>query len=155
MKVLILITLIAISNLCQANAFSIPVVPNEDKTPGSFCSDADKDFVEYRYSEQVAYCGRNVAAWVKNRVYRTYKVPDKCRTRYTIDHKIPLALGGSNSQDNLWPEHVLVKATRLELEDALYRKVNKGEIKVEEAIQTILKAKTELELDLSEIEGCG
>src|SRR5690606_17608136 len=101
------------------------------------------------------YCERNVAAWVKNRVYKIYKVPDKCRGRYTIDHKIPLALGGSNSQENLWPEHVLVKATRLELEDALYRQVNKGEISVETAIEIVLKAKTELELDLSEVEGCG
>ena len=157
MKVLAVITLIIIqAGVCRAaTGFAIPVVPNEAKTPGSFCSEEDKDFREFRYEEKIPYCERNVAGWIKNRIYGIYKVPAECRDRYTIDHKIPLALGGSNSMENLWPEHVLVKATRQDLEDALYRQVNHGDITVEEAVEIILKAKTELHLDLSAVDGCG
>ncbi len=134
---------------------NIPVTPDVDKTPGELCSEDDKDFLEHRYSEKMPYCVRRVAQWQKNRIYQQYSIPEKCRHRYTVDHLVPLAVGGNNAFENLWPEHVLVKKTRQELEQKLYEEVRKGMMHSQDARDIILKEKLELQLDLSNIKGCG
>lgn len=134
---------------------NIPVNPDLEKTPGDFCTPKDKDFLEYRYKEKMPYCDRNVDGWQKDRIYKLYNIPEKCRHRYTVDHLVPLAVGGNNAFENLWPEHVLVKKTRQELEQKLYLEVLKGLKKSDEAVEIILKAKLELQLDLSNVDGCG
>ena len=135
--------------------FLIPVVPNAEVTPGDFCNEQDEHFLTYRYDEKIPYCERHVNTWLKNKIYKEYQVPQECRHRYTIDHMVPLALGGNNNPHNLWPEHVLVKATRQALENSLYHQVKRNEITTEEALQVIIDAKTKLNLDLSHVEGCG
>lgn len=134
---------------------NIPVNPDVEKTPGEFCSKKDKDFLEYRYPENMEYCERNVDQWLKTKIYKAYNVPLDCKHRYTVDHLVPLALGGNNSPENLWPEHILVKKTRQELEQKLYEAVRKGELKSQEAVEIVLKEKLELQLDLSHVDGCG
>lgn len=134
---------------------SIPVVPIEVLTPGDLCSEDDKDFTEYRYDSNMPYCKRNVSVNFRRRIYREYKVDSQCQHRYTIDHMVPLALGGNNDSKNLWPEHVLVKATRHRLELDLYWAVIRKEISVEEAVEIVIREKTQLELDLSHVDGCG
>ena len=134
---------------------SIPVTPDVEKTPGELCSDADKDFHEYRYSEKMPYCIRKVAQWQKDKIYKQYNIPQKCRHRYTVDHFVPLAVGGNNAFENLWPEHVLVKETRQELEQELYEDVRKGLMPSKNAREIIFRAKIELQLDLSDVDGCG
>lgn len=134
---------------------NIPINPDVEKTPGDFCTPKDKDFLEYRYGEKMPYCNRNVDDWQKNRIYKMYNIPEKCRHRYTVDHFVPLAVGGNNAFENLWPEHVRVKETRKELEQQLYLEVLKGKMKSQEAVDIVTKAKLELQLDLSTIEGCG
>lgn len=134
---------------------NIPVNPDVEKTPGDFCTKHDKDFLEYRYPEKMEYCIRNVDQWQKTKIYKLYNIPEACRHRYTVDHLVPLAIGGNNAFENLWPEHVLVKKTRQELEQDLYERVRKGEMKSHEAVEIILKAKLELQLDLSHVDGCG
>ena len=133
----------------------IPVTPDVEKTPGDLCSEDDKDFLEHRYSEKMPYCVRKVAQWQKDRIYKQYNIPEKCRHRYTVDHLVPLAVGGNNAFENLWPEHVLVKKTRQELEQELYLEVDKGLMKSKEARDIIFRAKIELQLDLSDVDGCG
>lgn len=157
MKKFTLMTLLFLLSLSTwATPFApIPITPDEKQTPGDYCSDTDKDFTEYRYAEKIPYCTRNVKTNLKKKLYAIYKVPSKCENRYTIDHLVPLALGGNNSQDNLWPEHLLVKATRQMMEEDLYQKVSKGLMKVNDAVQQILEAKTQLSLDLSQVDGCG
>jgi hypothetical protein len=91
------------------NGNSIPVTPDVEKTPGELCSEEDRDFYEHRYSEKMPYCIRKVAQWQRDRIYKQYNIPEKCRHRYTVDHLVPLAVGGNNAFENLWPEHVLVK----------------------------------------------
>jgi hypothetical protein len=137
------------------NINSIPVTPDTEKTPGDLCSDDDKDFLEHRYDEKMPYCERNVDQWQKNKIYKLYNIPANCRHRYTVDHLVPLAVGGNNAYENLWPEHVLVKKTRQELEQELYHDVLKGELTSKEAREIIFKAKLELQLDLSDVDGCG
>jgi len=140
---------------CATPFVEIPINPIEDITPGEFCDDQDKDFKEFRYAEKMPYCKRNVSKGMKSRVYEKYHIPAKCKHRYTVDHFIPLALGGNNAEENLWPEHILVKETRQELEQELYNSVSKGLMKYEEAVLILMEEKMKLKLDLSHVDGCG
>src|SRR5262245_32499514 len=86
-------------------AFPYPMTPDPSETPGELCTDSDSDFYEYRYKEEIAYCKRNVSSQLKANIYDEYEIPKDERRDYTIDHFIPLSIGGSNHQVNLWPEH--------------------------------------------------
>lgn len=119
-----------------------PLQPDPEVTSGDMCSEDDHDFYDYRYPEEIAYCARKVSASQKRRIYEEYNIPEKCRHRYTIDHFIPLALGGNNSDVNLWPEHKLVKASRPKLEIELYWSLSKGEISQNKAVKIIVAEKT-------------
>jgi hypothetical protein len=46
----------------------------------------------------------NVEQSLKDDVYAEYAIASPQRGEYEIDHLIPLALGGAESIDNLWPE---------------------------------------------------
>src|SRR3989344_8391636 len=123
-------------------AFSYPLTPDPEMTQGDLCTKDDPDFEKYEYQEKIPYCERNVSFSRREKIYDEYKIPSDCRHRYTIDHLIPLALGGSNADINLWPEHVLVKATRPQLEEELYLALKQGDINQEEAIDIIVRKKT-------------
>lgn len=118
-----------------------PKTPDVDETPGSVCVTADDDFEEYRYPEQIIYCHRSVASSLKKEIYETYDIPESQRKNYTIDHLIPLSIGGDNHRENLWPEHKEVKALRPELEVQLYNQLKVGKILQRAAIDKILEAK--------------
>jgi hypothetical protein len=118
-----------------------PITPNEKTNPGHFCTTKDSHFKEYRYSEKIAYCRRSVSKGKKNYVYEVYGIPKKCRGSYTIDHIIPLSLGGSNQVENLWPEHRNVKKTRQNLEFELYVAVRDSEMLRDEAVAELLDEK--------------
>ena len=120
---------------------AFPTRPSPNETSGDLCTTNNPDFVEYRYEEQIPYCVRNVDIVKKKQIYELYKIPTECRHRYTVDHFIPLALGGSNDELNLWPEHKLVKATRPNLELDLYYRIKNSEIKQLDAIDIIKAAK--------------
>jgi hypothetical protein len=47
---------------------------------------------------------RHVTFGTKLAVYRAYKIPLLRRLRYTIDHLVPLEIGGTNATTNLWPQ---------------------------------------------------
>lgn len=139
----LIICLLFSSNFAFASHFTydFPRKPDPQMTNGDLCDTKNPDFKEYRYPENVAYCERNVDWYQKQRVYDAYGVPEKCRREYTIDHYIPLALGGSNADENLWPEHKNVKATRQTLEQELFERIKKGEIGQTYAIRVIVHAK--------------
>ncbi len=139
-KILIILSILLNVSLVQA----YPTRPNPKETTGELCNENDPDFTEYRYQEQIPYCIRNVDSSLKQHIYDRYKVPAECRHRYTIDHFIPLSIGGNNNIKNLWPEHKLVKAKRPTLEVELYQKLRDSQITQKAAIQTIVKAKTTL-----------
>ncbi len=147
--------LFVVSTVLAAPIAPIPITPDEALTPGEYCNKNDKDFDGYRYPEKMVYCKRNVSKSLKERTYKAYNIPAKCHHRYTIDHFVPLALGGNNSSENLWPEHKLVKATRQQLEQELYLKVSDGEMTSDEATLILIEEKTKLNLDLSHLNGCG
>ncbi len=122
-----------------SNAF--PFTPDGTRTNGSICSTRDRDFSEHRYPEKIPYCKRAVSSGDKDKIYRDYGVSKKCRKEYTIDHFIPLSIGGTNRIDNLWPEPKVIKQLRHDLEIELYKALSSGQITQEEAIQTIRDAK--------------
>lgn len=156
MKVIAVLFVLTVSSFASAEPFfPIPVTPDEQITPGDLCSESDRDFDGYRYPEKMVYCERNVGKGDKNAIYKAYKVDIKCKHRYTVDHFVPLALGGNNSRENLWPEHLLVKETRQELEQELYNAVSSGQMKSEDAVKIIIQEKTKLNIDLSHVDGCG
>ncbi len=123
-------------------AFSFPWVPDPEMTQGDLCSKNDPDFEKYEYQEKIPRCQRNVSSSRREKIYDKYNISPDCRHRYTVDHFIPLALGGNNADINLWPEHVLVKATRPLLELELYLALEHGEINQEEAIDIVVREKT-------------
>lgn len=123
-----------------------PQTPNNQTTPGQLCTESDSDFGEYRYEEQIPYCERNVSSALKAKIYDDYRIPEADRSQYTIDHLIPLSLGGSNNISNLWPEAKILKQERRpHLEDELYMKLQAGEINQQTAIECILGAKFNFE----------
>lgn len=119
----------------------IVAVPNPQLTPGSFCSPDDPDFKEFRYAENVAVCERNVTTQRKDQIMRDYGYPVNTRQNYEIDHCIPLSLGGSNHDDNLWPqprdEHNSIKKN-LQIKH-LYNDLQTGRITYEFALSEIRK----------------
>jgi len=131
--------------LFSLSSFSIdlvvPLKPSEAKTPGDICTITDPDFTEYRYDEGIPYCRRNVSFHRRQQIYDMYGVEEERRHHYTIDHLIPLSIGGSNANENLWPEHVRVKAVRDRLEFELYLSVQRGEMTQAEAVEIVLEEK--------------
>lgn len=125
----------------SAFAFSYPRVPDRHKTPGELCTAQNPSFQEYRYRERIPYCRRNVSEATKAKIYDAYGVPKAERGHYTIDHLIPLSIGGSNSPKNLWPEHKSVKATRPHLEQALYESIRDGVAQQSELVEHVLRVK--------------
>lgn len=125
----------------SAVAGRVPLKPDPSFTNGDYCDQNDEDFDQVRYAEKVAICRRAVTWYTKDEVYKNYKISERCRHYYTVDHFIPLSMGGSNQMENLWPEHKDVKATRQNLEQELYLELNRGQITVEQAVATIVQAK--------------
>jgi hypothetical protein len=131
----------------QASSFTYPRVPLRHKTPGELCAPSHPSFAEYRYRERIPYCRRSVSSALKARVYESYGIPEAERGNYTIDHLIPLSIGGSNSERNLWPEHRAVKATRPRLEQDLYEALRDGRMTQREAVDTVLEIKFDPEAE--------
>lgn len=118
-----------------------PLRPDPTITPGEVCDERDPDYSGRRYEAKISYCGRNVSSQLKEHIYQIYEIPSGQRRSYTIDHYIPLSIGGNNSKENLWPEHKSIKNKRPDLEMEVYTSLRDGLISQEEAIQKIKEAK--------------
>jgi hypothetical protein len=122
-------------------AFSYPRIPDSTMSPGHLCTKEDPDFKEYRYKEKIPYCERKVSTTLRKKIYASYGISWEDREHYTIDHIIPLSIGGSNSSKNLWPEHLYLKCKRGRLEFDLYLQMRDGVIIQKDAVQIILDSK--------------
>ncbi len=124
-----------------------PTGPENKLTPGSLCDRPD----QYRYPEHIAYCNRDVDSHLKKEVFEEYRqdgyrLDPKDRANYKIDHLIPLCAGGSNHENNLWPQHVSIFTQTDPLEGLGCEKLKKGRIKQAQLIKLILEAKKDLHL---------
>ncbi|MCB0405843.1 MAG: HNH endonuclease [Bdellovibrionales bacterium] len=138
----------------------VPLIPNPEFTNGDLCGVKDKDFDEFRYDEEIAHCKRNVSKGRRDGIYEDYNIPSRCRNDYTIDHFIPLSIGGNNRNENLWPEHKAIKAVRENLEYDVYLDLRGARITQKEAVSIIRTAKLappveEVQQELSDYADCG
>lgn len=113
------------------------VGPDWGVTPGSLCTADDPDFDGFRYPVQLAHCKRRVSRGDKRRVAQAYGIPESEWSNYEFDHLLPLAIGGSNGVENLWPQphgdDESYSKDKLEME--LYHALRKGLITQEEAVR--------------------
>lgn len=123
-----------------------PIGPIESMTPGSLCESSPVR----RYPEKIVYCERNVKSELKVQIIKLYderfgySIARMNREEFKIDHFIPLSIGGSNSIENLWPQHKSVYTITDDLEHLLHTKISAGKIKQAEAIRVIREAKLNL-----------
>lgn len=106
-------------------------------TTGQLCTEEDPDFTEYRYEERIPYCARNVTVERKIEICKRDGVKD--RSDFTVDHIIPLSIGGSNNDENLWCQHYSLAVT--DLETKAYRSMLNATQSQQDAIEMILDAK--------------
>lgn len=109
--------------LCASTAFSATehtqyyYLPNSQLTPG-VVETIDKEKV---CTEHYTDTARHVTKKMLRTVYERYNVQkDQCKLGCKVDHLIPLAIGGSNDIQNLWPheygaEWTVYEKTRLEV----------------------------------------
>jgi hypothetical protein len=128
------------SNVLAAQHY-FPIVPNSKMTPGAYCRPGQPDFQGLRYAQRIPSCRRNVSHELKDAVYNAYGIPPRCRNNYTVDHFIPLSIGGNNQFENLWPEHALVKRSRMQFETEIHVAVSEGKMNQQQAIQLVYKVK--------------
>jgi hypothetical protein len=141
----LLLTLNAFGTSSQKAEF--PTGPEQKLTPGSLCDRPDA----YRYPERIPYCNRDVDTSLKNDVFKEYRedgyrLTPIDRQNYKIDHLIPLCAGGSNNEDNLWPQHMSIYNQTDPLEGLGCEKLKDGLIKQAELVNLILSAKKDLSL---------
>lgn len=131
------------------NAYSVPMAypknPDPRLTPGSLCDRPDR----YRYPENIPYCERAVSSFTKEAIFISYRNNlgyrlSGDRNTFKIDHFIPLCAGGSNHENNLWPQHVSVFTITDPLESVGCEKLSLGLIKQRNLLDLIVKAKLNL-----------
>lgn len=121
------------------HAHTFPTKADPVKTPGDFCTETNPDFKELRYKEKIAVCNRNVTTSKRNKVYDNYGIVVSERINYTIDHFIPLFLGGSNDIKNLWPQHKDISSSMLE--GKVYNIIANDKLNRQDSLDLILSIK--------------
>ncbi len=130
----------------NAAALDYPKGPDAKVTPGSLCDHP----TEYRYPERIAYCERDVDSHTKQEIFQIYReqlgytLDIRNRKDYKIDHLIPLCAGGSNHDNNLWPQHISVFTITDPLESTGCEKLSTGRITQMNLVKLILQAKRNL-----------
>lgn len=113
--------------------------PDLNKTPGFYCTKENPDFKEFRYKDHVAVCNRNVTQAKRDRIYKAYGVAKADQPLYTIDHMVPLAMGGSNDERNLWPQPKEISSAGLEFR--VYNLISNDRINIQESLDLVLSVK--------------
>lgn len=120
-----------------------PRTPHLEMTPGSRCDHPDT----YRYGEKVPYCERDVKSHRKAAIFVRYDSELGYATRsisrgqFKIDHHIPLCMGGSNEDNNLWPQHSSVYELTDPAEGYLCERMAEGSMRQFDAIKVIQEIK--------------
>lgn len=125
-----------------------PKGPESNLTPGSLCDRPDS----YRYPERIAYCERDhLEPEVKEDVFREYRnsgyrLDPRRRNDYKVDHLIPLCAGGSNQENNLWPQHMSIYVVTDPMESLGCEKLKLGKIRQGDLVKRIIAAKKNISL---------
>lgn len=144
---LLIIALMTMTSLAWGARYKseFPMGPDLSITPGRLCESPDS----YRYPERIAYCNREVDYEAKEVVFRLYrdqgyrlKIVD--RADYKIDHLIPLCAGGSNREENLWPQHKTLFQLTDPMESLGCDKLRQGKITQRDLVDVIIKVKKDV-----------
>jgi hypothetical protein len=93
--------LLALFLLWSVGAVARPShLPDPKLTPGDVFDVTLADICTPGYSKTV----RAVPKYLRDQAFRAYGLEPHRRRDYQLDHLIPLAVGGSNSVRNLWPQ---------------------------------------------------
>lgn len=115
---------------------AVSLLPDMNLTAGGVRSVDVKEICQQGYSKTV----RKTSGKLKNKIYKKYGV-QKDIQRYKIDHLIPLSIGGSDGEENLWPSPLFPKLMnghdKDRLEFRLYRMVCHEGYDVQEAQREI------------------
>jgi hypothetical protein len=128
-------------------SLTFPEHPDPNLTPGSYCTRPDS----YRYPEHIPYCERHVSGGRKRQIIADYNqklgynIGNGDRGQFKIDHLIPLCAGGSNDDNNLWPQHRSVYDITDPLEGLICEKMAAGRLLQARAIELLMRAKNHLE----------
>lgn len=77
------------------------VLPDEDLTPGAVFEDVGAaQICDFHYTQGVRQPRFNA----KVSAFASYGVSIRDRDIYQVDHLVPVSLGGSNVEENLWPQ---------------------------------------------------
>ena len=119
--------------------------PNPDLTPGEVLTTETDTICVPHYSETV----RNTSKALKDKVYEKYGITTKAeRKKYVLDHLINLALGGADTEFNLWPQPKEEAKNKDVVENYLKRQVCKGKFKIEAAQDAVAEDWAEIYSDL-------
>lgn len=121
------------------HAHTFPLKADPVKTPGDVCTETNPDFKEFRYKEKIAVCNRNITTAKRSKVYDSYGIVVSERKNYTIDHFIPLFIGGSNDIKNLWPQHKDISSAALEYR--VYNIINAGKLEKADCLDLLMAIK--------------
>jgi hypothetical protein len=141
------VLLLSLSAHAQLNQRAYPMGPDASLTPGSLC---DRP-TSRRYPENIAYCERDVTGETKDYVFKQYAVQlgytlgDRHKN-FKIDHFIPLCAGGSNYEDNLWPQNISIYLKTDPMEELGCKKLSLGLIKQAELVSLIKATKRNIAL---------
>lgn len=118
---------------------TVETYPDSDFTPGSLLENITiKEICKAGYARKT----RDVSQELKRLVREIYGI-DAYDENYSIDHFIPLSLGGSNDITNLWPQRIsgiVYGAKQKTMSDYyLYREVCDGRMTLEDAQALIRK----------------
>lgn len=119
----------------RARAQSWVLYPDPTLTPGDFFPDVTAvDVCTPRY----ATAARHVPRSERDAVFAAYGAPQDA-SLYTLDHFIPLNLGGSDEITNLWPEPVAAPGSheKDKVEDYLHQQVCAGAMSLDDAREAI------------------
>jgi len=118
-------------------------LPDPDLTPGDVFDVTVTDVCTPGYSKRV----RAVTKSLRDQAFHNYGVEPRQRGDYQLDHLIPLAIGGSNSVKNLWPQPHDAgpwgSAAKDRLENRMQRLVCAGKLDLKTAQQEIAADWTE------------
>ena len=85
--------------LAGATALERAPLPDPALTPGAI-ETSDIGFI----CSHITKDRRRVSKGKKNRVFAAYGIEQADRSLYNVDHLVPLDIGGSNEERNLWPQ---------------------------------------------------
>ena len=144
-NILWLLLVVTNISLAQNSVAEYPKGPVARFTPGELC---DRP-ASYRYPENIAYCDRNVSTEQKDQVFATYRkngyrMSYVNRADYKIDHYFPLCAGGSNNNENLWPQHISLANITDSIEQLGCDKMSKGKLSQARFIALIKRVKNDL-----------